>query len=105
MIEHIARLEKFSVDANATRDAEAASALIDDVVCFIHGVIDLEKERKRLGKQRDQLVKGIDGLNKKLTNEKFLERAKPDVVERERTRLADLSAQLATVEGNLKELQ
>ncbi len=41
----------------------------------------------------------------KLGNEKFVTRAKPEIVQRERDRLAELQEQLATVEKNLADLE
>ena len=67
-------------------------------------IVDIEKERTRLSGQRDKLIKGVEGTRKKLSNENFISRAKPEVVEREKVRLGDLEAQLETVKGLLESL-
>ncbi len=68
------------------------------------GVIDVEQELQRLGKQRDELEKALVGLDKKLSNEKFLANAPEDVVSRERARRDELKAKHEQVMTLLKEL-
>ena len=101
---HIGALESLEVSADATRAADAATAVVGEIEIFIAGVVDLEKEKARLEKQRSQLEGRVNGARKKLTNEKFLEKAKPEIVERERERLGELEAELEVLEKNLAEL-
>jgi valyl-tRNA synthetase len=103
-MENIARIEAIEISADAERSADAATAVVRDVEIFVFGVVDVEKERTRLTKQRDQITGRLQGARKKLENENFLEKAKPEVVERERKRLGELEAELATVERHLAEL-
>jgi len=53
-------------------------------------VIDLDKERARLGKQLAETDGFIMGAEKKLGNERFVNRAPAEVVNRERERLVEL---------------
>ncbi len=64
----------------------------------------MEKERERLTKKVDKLRSGIEGSRKKLANENFVSRAKPEVVDRERERLADLESQRRAVREQLERL-
>ena len=75
--------------------------IVKDIDIYIPGAVDLEKEKARLIKQRDQLGGRIGGAKKKLANENFLSKARPEVVERERQRLGELEAELEKVEANL----
>jgi valyl-tRNA synthetase len=101
---HIGVLESIDISPDVSRAADAATAIVGDIEIFIAGVVDLEKEKARLEKQRGQLQGRVDGARKKLSNEKFLEKAKPEIVERERGRLGDLEAELGVLEKNLAEL-
>jgi valyl-tRNA synthetase len=54
--------------------------------------MDLGKERARLQKEAAALAAKIDKIGKKLGNEQFLAKAKPEVVEEQRERLAEAEA-------------
>ena len=86
------------------RPENAAVAIGKGIEIFVHDVVDTDAERNRLEKQKQQLEKGIKGVEGKLANENFVSRAKPEVVESERARLADMKEQLADVEKNLAAL-
>ena len=66
--------------------------------------IDVEAERARLEKQRDELAKFAGSIEKKLANKNFVERAPATVVEGERGKLAEARGQLASVEAALGKL-
>ena len=101
----LARLE-------AVREADAAppgSVLLVaggvGAALTVSGVIDLSAERARL-------TKGVDGgeqdaarFARKLANPDFVARAKPEVVEAERQKLADAEATLAKLRAALARLE
>ena len=91
-------------DDGGQKPAKAAVAVSGQLELYVHDVIDTEAEKGRLLKQKDQLAAGIRGIEAKLGNEKFLERAKPEIVLRERDRLVQFKEQLSSVEKNLSEL-
>ncbi len=104
LIRHMAALESLEIAPDVARPGDAAVAVVRDADIYVCGVVDVEQERARLTKQREQLTAQIEAGEKKLSNESFVSRAKPEVVDRERTRLADLKTQLAGVEANLRAL-
>ncbi|MBN1488762.1 MAG: valine--tRNA ligase, partial [Phycisphaerae bacterium] len=104
LIQHMAGLEVVRIAADAERPADAATAVVRDADIYVCGVVDIEQEKQRLTKQREQLAGQIEGTEKKLANENFISKAKPEVVERERARLADLKAQFEAIEANLAAL-
>ncbi len=61
----------------------------------IEGLVDKEKELARLDKEQTKLLDEITKLSLRMENPQFVERAKPEVVERERANLADLNDRLA----------
>jgi len=63
-------------------------------------LIDLDKKRERLEKEIKRLEGSLNGIEKKLSNEKFVNNAPADVVEREKAKQKDWSSNL----GKLKEL-
>ncbi|OQA02832.1 MAG: Valine--tRNA ligase [Planctomycetes bacterium ADurb.Bin401] len=100
-----AGLEKFTASPEQPKPENAAAAVVEQVQVFVQGLIDADAERKRLEKQRDELLAGVKGNESKLSNENFVKRAKPEVVEQTKQRLAELKEQLAAVEKNLAELK
>jgi valyl-tRNA synthetase len=67
-----------------------------------HG--QLEAQRKRLEKERDQLLKNIANSERQLADEVFLSKAPARVVESIRAKLAEYETQLAKVEAQLRAL-
>ena len=82
-----------------------AAAVVEGLQVFVHDVVDPEAERQRLEKQKEFIEKGIRPLQAKLGNENFVGRAKPEVVEQSRQKLAELSEQLENVNQLLAELE
>ncbi len=95
------------LDASATATDKAATVVASDVTIYIplEDLIDIDAERERLAKEREKLQELIGRSQSMLGNEQFVQRARPDVVERERTKLSDLQASLAQVSERLTTLQ
>ena len=61
--------------------ANAAVFGVPGVRGVVPDVIDLEKERARLGRELKKVAKELETLEKKLSNASFVDRAPPEVVE------------------------
>ncbi|MDO7847759.1 valine--tRNA ligase [Hymenobacter sp. M29] len=70
----------------------------------LEGHIDMAAERARLEKELEYAQGFRDSVQKKLGNEKFAQNAKPEVLEKERQKLADAEAKIAALEQALKGL-
>ncbi|MDO7873643.1 valine--tRNA ligase [Hymenobacter sp. ASUV-10] len=70
----------------------------------LEGHIDLAAERVKLEKELEYTQGFHKATSAKLSNEKFVANAKPDLVERERQKLADAEAKIAALEAALKGL-
>jgi valyl-tRNA synthetase len=100
---HLNNLSGLTIAVDVAKPANAAVAVEGAMEVYIHDVIDADAEKERLLKQKEEIVGFIANGEKKLGNENFVSRAKPEVVQRERDRLADLVRQLATIESNLSD--
>ncbi|MCE2486464.1 MAG: valine--tRNA ligase [Desulfurellaceae bacterium] len=100
----LAGVESLQIGPDVERTTDAATAVVGEVEVYVLGVVDVEKERVRLAGQIKKLTGSLEGTRKKLANEKFVSRAKPEVVAKERGRLADMESQLATLHANLSAL-
>ncbi len=103
IVEHLARVS-VRTDAQATRTPGSAARVVGDLEFFVQDVIDDAAERQRLEGQKKKLLKEIGGLEKKLANPKFVERAPAAVVAEQRGRLEAAQASLAALERSLAEL-
>ena len=104
MLCRIARLSKLTVQDQVTKPPKAASIVTESLRAFIPGIVDPAKELAKLQKQRDQLQARIVSIEKKLANENFLSRAKPEIVDGQRKSLAACQAQLAAVDEQIQEI-
>ena len=68
------------------------------------GMIDLEDERQRLGKEIEISQAEIARSESKLKDTSFLSRAPPEVVERERQKLRQGQERLETIRKRLADL-
>jgi len=70
----------------------------------LEGHIDLATERARLEKELEYAQGFKESVEKKLSNDKFAQNAKPEVLEKERQKLADAEAKIAALEQALQSL-
>jgi valyl-tRNA synthetase len=106
VIAPLGRIAELAVGTHVEKPHAAASAVVRGGTVYVplEGLIDLDVERRRLGKERDRLSRLIEGSEKKLANESFVSRAKPEVVAREREKLESLRGDLAKVAAALEDL-
>jgi valyl-tRNA synthetase len=104
LICRLAELAEFSAGDSAAEPPKAAIAIVEDAQIYVHDVIDVEAERARFDKQRQEIEKAQKALAAKLANANFLAKAKPQVVSQTREKLTQLEVQLRTVEQHLAEL-
>jgi valyl-tRNA synthetase len=103
----LARLESITwlnTDENAP---ESATALVGDMKLLIPlaGLIDKEAELARLQKNIDKLLAETQRLQGKLGNEKFINNAPADVVEKEREKLADAESALNSLQAQADKIR
>ena len=84
----------------------AASIVVSDVTLYLplEGLLDIAAECQRLADEQHRLQQQLDKTMKMLGNENFVNKAPPNVVQRERDRLVDLQAAHAQVEERLSAL-
>ena len=66
--------------------------------------IDVESEIKRLKKKKSELNKSLEISNNRLTNEKFLQNAKQELIDQEKQNLQNLSSQIESINSTLNSL-
>ncbi len=93
-------------DLSDTEASASISFLIksDEFFVNIAGQIDTEQELTNTRKDLDYNIGFRDSVLKKLSNEKFVANAKPDVIERERQKLADAEAKIQSLKQRITDL-
>ncbi|MDY7031862.1 MAG: valine--tRNA ligase [Thermodesulfobacteriota bacterium] len=109
-IKNLAMVKTLSVSSQKKRYKSAATAVVNGVEIFLplKGIIDFYEEEKRLEKERNKIDKKLELINKKLSNEDFLRKAPPDIVEKQRgesIQLIEKKRKLGKGITRMKELQ
>ncbi len=96
-IKRLARVEAISLTESAPKGA-AQIVVAEATACLPLGnLIDLAAERSRLEKAIAKAEGEVARIDGKLSNEKFVANANPEVVEAERERHAELTSQIASL--------
>ncbi|MCH7704448.1 MAG: class I tRNA ligase family protein, partial [Planctomycetes bacterium] len=105
VVKHMAGIGTLSIVTRAARPANSASVTIGGLRIFVHDISDDQADRTRTKKALADVEKQVVGKEKKLSNEKFVTNAKPEVVAAERTRLEALVKERDALTAHLSELE
>ena len=105
LIQQLAGTKEFEAGVTIVKPPNAAVAVVDVTEVYVHDAIDPEAEKQRLEKQKQKVEKAKKTTEAKLGNNDFLTKAKPEVVEKAREKLAELSGQLEVIEKHISELE
>jgi len=99
----LAGVATLEVGPDVAKEKGSAATPIGDleVVIPLAGVVDIEAERARLSREREKVEAELGEVARKLSNEAFVAKAKPEVVERERERRERLDTELAKLVESL----
>ena len=92
---------KLNPEFDAPQGTPASVTQIGEIYMPLDGLIDMDAEKKRLDKEIDKVSQEVTRAGKKLSNEKFVANAKPEVVQKEKDRLSEWENKLA----QLKEMR
>jgi valyl-tRNA synthetase len=85
---------------------QAAAVAVANVTAFLPlaGMVDLDAERERLGEELESVAGQIARTESLLAKQDFVNKARPEVVQRERDKLEGLKAERAALEERLDAL-
>lgn len=91
-------------DANAP---ESATALVGEMQILIPlaGLIDKDAEIARLTKEIEKIEKNLAGVESRLNNPAFVEKAKPEVIEVTRKQVEEQRVALGQLQGQLEKMK
>jgi valyl-tRNA synthetase len=105
-IKSLAKLDAVKIDCNYKPENTDVSAILKDAEIYIplKGLIDVEKERMRIQKEIDKANTDIDRVDKKLSNESFLNKAPEDIILKEKSKRDEAKELLKKLEESLSKL-
>ncbi len=106
-IEALAKLTQSQWLADNDEAPESATALVGEMKILIPlaGLIDKDAELARLEKEINKIQINIDKTTAKLVNKNFVDKAPAAVVEKERTRLAEMSKSIEQLQEQAEKIK
>jgi len=102
----LSEVKVFKTEADWVAAAQAAPvAVVGEARLCLHMEVDVTAEKARLSKEATRLEGEIAKAKGKLSNEAFVAKAPPAVIEQENKRLADFTATLAKIQDQLQRLK
>ncbi|EHD14835.1 valyl-tRNA synthetase [Commensalibacter intestini A911] len=105
-VKRMARVESIqALQGDIPKDS--AQTVINEatIILPLDGIIDIEAEKKRLAKELTKIADELQKLNTKLSNESFLQKARPEVIEESRERMKQLSSDQERIQTALKHFE
>lgn len=103
----VLKLDGFTAGSRVEKPSKAASAMAGRVAIYVplEGLIDLDKELDRVGKEIARLEGFLKGIEAKLGNEKFVANAPESVLANERQKQQDTQTKLDRLNEIRQQLQ
>ncbi len=92
----LAKLSSLAIESTFEASEDGATAIAGEIEVFVpfEGVIDVKEEVDRLAKEITKIESNVARLSGKLSNKKFVSNAPEDIVNKEKTKLAEANAEL-----------
>ena len=104
VISKLCNLETFDVAEEELNNAMSFIVRSTEFFIPLEGAVDVEAEKEKLEEELKYTKGFLKGVEKKLSNERFVNNAPEQVVERERKKKADAEARISVIENQLKSL-
>lgn len=107
--EHIKRLtktESLTFETAGMTPKNVATAILPGIEIHVslEGLFDPAKEKESLTKEQENLAKFTKGIEAKLSNEQFVAKAPPALIDEQKAKLAEAQEKLGKIEERLKGL-
>ena len=106
-IKLMAKVDELTLGVNAPKPAQTATATFENVVIYVplKGLIDFDKERKRLEKDMSVAKANIASREMRLAQENFLKHAPQEQIEKTKAELAAAKLAFAQAVSSLEDLK
>ncbi len=98
-ISDLTRLDSLTISDGKDKPDDAATYIFNDIEIFVplKGLVDVDSELAKLGRDRAKTEAGLKQVTTKLNNEKFLANAPDQVVAKEKAKKEEFEARLARI--------
>jgi valyl-tRNA synthetase len=104
LIKKLANVSELTFVNEKVEGTTAIQVSTDEVFVHLNIEINAEEEKEKLTKELMYLEGFLKSVDAKLSNEKFVANAKPELVEKERQKRADAVAKIEIIKGTLATL-
>ena len=104
LIKKLANVSSILFNSMETLHATSMPVATDQVFVKLNIQIDVEAEKEKINSEISYLEGFLKSVEAKLSNEKFVANAKPELVEKERQKQADALAKIVVLKGSLASL-
>ncbi len=107
VIMNLGRAETINVLEQYEKPENSISSVVrgNEIFILLGSDIDLEQEKERMNKERERLERNIKGIEGKLKNENFVNKAPANIVEHEREKLNNMKESLKKILANIESLK
>lgn len=107
LICNLGRINEMELTASENKPENAAAAVTSKVTVYalLADLIDVEQETARLTKELEKVGKELETLHKKLYNPSFMEKAKPEAIEKVKQSHAEFMATQTQLQESLAQLK
>ncbi len=106
-ITELAKVGELTIDPQAEKPEASASAVLEEMEVFVPlaGLMDFGEERKRVEKELKKIEKDLIVLGRKLSNQDFVKKAPPQVIEKDREKRQVLSEKQSKLLLHFKKIE
>lgn len=105
MVMNLARLETLEMTDTAVEKASQNIATSFEVYVSLEGLVDFAAEVSKLEKELAKLEKDANIYGGKLKNENYLKNARPDVIEKDKEKFAEIDDKMTKVKETIERLR
>jgi valyl-tRNA synthetase len=102
----LAKVEDLAVAEGAARPPGSVAAGLSSIEIYLplRGIVDIEAEKRRLGRDLEKIARECEKVEKRLGDARFVEKAPSEVVEQERNRYNEMSDKKRRIARILEDL-
>lgn len=101
LIKKMANVTAVNYVSERVEHAQLLPVNTDEVFVYLNIAVDAEAEKEKISKEIAYLEGFLKSVDAKLSNEKFVANAKPELVEKEKQKKADAEAKLLVLQNSL----
>ncbi|MHB1421277.1 MAG: valine--tRNA ligase [Bacillota bacterium] len=105
---NLAKVESLRIESTLIeKPARAATAVVGNVTIYVplEGLIDFEKEIRRLDKELASVEKDLGAVERKLANSEFLSKAPGEIIDKERIKQVEMATKRKALHDRLEFLR